>query len=95
MNVTVARFNSTTIGVRWSKFTLVELKGLASYIVSYNIIISSRKRQTEFSGTIVVPWTNSSVFITDLLSGAQYDISVRTSTSAGMSGNYPHYNDRN
>lgn len=91
--MTVARYNSTTIGVRWAKFTLVELKGLASYIVTYSIIILSRKRHTEFSGTIDVPWTSSSVFITNLQPGAEYDISVRTSTSAGMSGNYVHYND--
>lgn len=84
INVTVARFNSTTVGVSWAKFTLVELKGLASYVVSYTIIIASRKRVVD--GTFMVPWTNNSIIITNLQAGAQYRISVRTSTSAGMSG---------
>ena len=30
----LVRFNPTTIGVSWNKFTLVELKGLANYIQS-------------------------------------------------------------
>ena len=83
-NLTVVRFNSTTIGVSWVKYTLVELKGIASYVVTYDIIISSRKRQ--FNGIITVPWTNNTVIISNLQSGAQYDVTVRTSTSAGMSG---------
>ena len=34
-NVIVVRFDSTSIGVGWTKFTLVELKGLANYILSH------------------------------------------------------------
>ena len=86
MNVVVVRFDSTTIGVSWSKFTLVELKGLASYIVTYNIVIGSRKR--ELGGMITVPWTENRVIIPNLQRGAQYDITVSTSTLAGMSGMY-------
>ena len=84
VNVTVVRFNSTTIGVSWTKFTLVELKGLATYFVTYDIIISSRKRV--LGGSVSVPWTNNSVVISDLQAGAQYRVSVQTLTSAGMSG---------
>ena len=84
MNVVVSRFDQNTIGVSWTKFTLVELKGLASYIVTYNIVIGSRKRQ--LGGTITVPWTDDCVIIPNLQPGAQYDITVSTSTQAGMSG---------
>ena len=70
----------------WTKFTLVELKGLANYIVSYNIIIGSRKRQTELRGTKIVNWTENQVIISGLQPGAEYDVTVRTSTTAGMSG---------
>ena len=85
-NIVVVRFDSTSIGVSWTKFTLVELKGLANYIVTYNIIISSRKRQTELRGTKVVNWTENQVIISGLQRGAEYDVTVRTSTAAGMSG---------
>ena len=87
-NVVVKRFNPTSIGVSWTKFTLVELKGLANYIVTYNIIIDSRKRQSELGGTVTVPWTQNQVIISGLQPGADYDITVRTSTTAGMSGSY-------
>ena len=87
-NVVVVRFDSTSIGVSWTKFTLVELKGLANYIITYNVIISSRKRQ--FGGTIIVPWTQNQVIISDLQPGAEYDVTIRTSTTAGMSGNINH-----
>ena len=83
-NVVVVRFDSTTIGVSWTKFTLVELKGLANYIVTYDIVIGSRKRQ--LGGMITLPWTQSQVIISDLQPGAEYDIAVRTSTTAGTSG---------
>ena len=84
VNVVVVRFDSTSIGVSWMKFTLVELKGVANYIVTYNIIIGSRKRQ--LGGTVTVPWTENRVIISNLQPGADYDITVRTSTAAGMSG---------
>ena len=84
VNVVVVRFDSTSIGVSWTKFTLVELKGVANYIVAYNIIIGSRKRQ--LGGTVTVPWTENRVIISNLQPGADYDITVRTSTTVGMSG---------
>ena len=85
-NVVAKRFNPTSIGVSWTKFTLVELKGLANYIVTYNIIIDSRKRQSELGGTMTIPWTQNQVIISGLQPGADYDVTVRTSTAAGMSG---------
>ena len=85
-NVVVVRFDSTSIGVSWTKFTLVELKGLATYIVTYNIIIGSRKRQSQLGGTMTVPWTQNRVILSGLQPGAEYDVTVRTSTAAGMSG---------
>ena len=87
-NVVFVRFNPTSIGVSWNKFTfkLVELKGLANYIVTYTIIIDSRKRQSELGGTVTVPWTQNQAVISGLQSGAEYDVTVRTSTAAGMSG---------
>jgi hypothetical protein len=85
-NVVVVRFNPTSIGVSWTKFTLVELKGLANYIITYEIIIDSRKRQSELGGTVIVPWLQNQVIISRLQSGAEYDVTVKTSTVAGMSG---------
>ena len=84
MNVVVVRFDSTSIGVSWTKYTLVELKGLANYTVMYNIIIGSRKRQ--LGGLITVPWTENRVIISNLQPGAEYDVTVSTSTTAGTSG---------
>ena len=85
MNVRVTQFSATTIRVSWTKLTLVDLKGLANYVVTYSdIIISPRKR--EFGGMITVPWTNRSAVITNLQPGAQYIVSVKTSTSTGISG---------
>ena len=86
-NVVVVRFDSTSIGVSWTKFTLVELKGLANYSVTYSIIIGSRKRQSQLGGTVTVPWTQNQVIISGLQPGAEYDVTVRTLTSAGISGN--------
>ena len=85
-NVAVVRFNPTSIGVTWNKFTLVELKGLANYIVTYTIIIDSRKRQSELGGTVTVPWTQNQAVISGLQPGAEYNITVTTSTAAGVSG---------
>ena len=35
---------------------------------------------------MTVPWTQNQVIISGLQSGAEYDVTVRTSTAAGMSG---------
>ena len=85
MNVVIARLGSTTLAVSWTKLTLVELKGLASYIITYGVVIPSRKRQ-QFRGTVNVSWTEDSVFLSNLHPGAQYDVTVYILTSAGMSG---------
>ena len=84
-NVAVSRLDSTTIVVSWKKLSLVELKGLATYVITYSVVIPSRKRQ-QFRGTVNVSWTENRVFISNLHPGAQYDITVGTLTSAGMSG---------
>ena len=89
-NVVVKRFNPNSIGVSWTKFTLVDLKGLANYIVTYSVIIGSRKRQSELGGTLTVPWTQNQVIISGLQPGAEYEVTVRTSTTAGMSGTVSH-----
>ena len=80
----VVRFDSTSVGISWTKFTLVELKGLAKYIVTHSIIIGSRKRQVD--GMMTVPWMQNRVIISGLQPGAEYKITVRTSTAAGTSG---------
>ena len=81
----VARLDSTTIVVSWEKLSLVELKGPATYVITYSVVIPSRKRQ-QFRGTVNVSWTENRAFISNLHPGAQYDITVGTLTSAGMSG---------
>ena len=84
-DVSIARLDSTTLAVSWTKLTLVELKGLASYVITYGVVIPSRKRQ-QFRGMVNVSWTEDSVFLSNLHPGAQYDITVSTLTSAGVSG---------
>ena len=80
----VFKINSTAINVTWDAQTLVELKGLADYVVEYSPFVPKRKRQS--SKTVTVPWTESHVIITNLTVGAQYDITVSVSTSVGISG---------
>ena len=84
LNVVIVRFDPTSIGVSWTKFTLVELKGLANYTVTYDIVIDSRKRQ--LGGMITVPWTQNQVILSNLQSGAEYQVNVRTLTTRGTSG---------
>ena len=83
-NVVVMRVDSTTMRVSWEELTLVELKGLANYTITYTISGGSRKRQTP--GMVTVPWTNNSVTIDNLQPGAGYDVTVGTITSVGSSG---------
>ena len=83
-NVVIVRFDRTSIEVRWKKFTLVELKGLANYIVSYSTISTSRMQQT--SNTIILPWSENSVVIRNLHPGTQYRILFSVSTTAGEAG---------
>ena len=79
----IVKSDFTSIEVSWKKFTLVELKGLANYVITYSVTTLVRKRQ--LGGTITVPWTENSVIIRHLNPGAQYDVTVTTSTSARMS----------
>ena len=83
-NVIVSRLDSTTLAVSWTKLTLVELKGLARYVIIYNVVIPTRRRQ-DFSGMRNVSWTENTVFLSNLQPGAQYDITVSTVTSTGIS----------
>ena len=81
----MSKVNFTAIDVSWDKQTLVELKGLADYIVEYSPVdVLKSKRQ--IGNTVTVPWTENHVIIPNLTPGAKYDISVSTSTSVGMSG---------
>ena len=69
----------------WDSQTLVELKGLADYIITY-YPTSSMKRQA--GNTVTVAWTVNNVVISNLEPGVQYNVSVSTSTSSGISGTY-------
>ena len=42
----VLKINSTAINVTWDAQTLVELKGLADYIVEYSPFVPKRKSKT-------------------------------------------------
>ena len=83
-NVVITRFNLTSIQVGWKKFTLVELMGLANYTVSYSAISTPRTRQTP--NTIILPWSENSVVIHNLIPGTLYRILVSASTTAGEAG---------
>lgn len=79
----VSRISSTALNISWDKQTLVELKGLAKYLVEYSEA-SSVKRQS--ARVVIVPWTETSVTISDLMAGVEYSVMVSVTTSAGMSG---------
>ena len=85
-NVVIARLDSTTVSVSWAKLTLVELKGLATYVVTYSLVVPSGKRQLSMIGVRNVSWTENRVFISDLQPGAEYGIAVRIVNLAGTSG---------
>ena len=82
------RFDPTSIGVSWTKFTLMELKELANYTVTYDVVIgsTSRKRQSQLGGVITLPWIQNQVIISDLQPGAEYQITVGISITTGTSG---------
>ena len=79
-NVEIVELDATSIEVRWKKFTLVELKGLANYTITYTTT-SLQTRQA-----ITVPWSESSVVIRNLNPGMQYRVMVSISTTAGEAG---------
>ena len=82
-NIKIMRINSTAIEVSWDRQTLVELKGLAEYVIMYNEAVS-RRRQA--GNTVTVPWTENNVTISNLMPGVEYSVTVGASTSVGMSG---------
>ena len=86
-NVMVERIDSTSIMVTWDRLSLVDLKGLANYTITYSISAGggSRKRQVD-QGMMTVPWTENNVTITNLRPGAGYIVNVKTMTSIGQSG---------
>ena len=68
--------------VSWDRLTLVELKGLGSYVIRY--IRSDRKEQTQ-EKVITVSWTKSNITIDNLQPGVQYDVTVAVSSEGGIS----------
>ena len=83
-NVLISSINSTAINVSWDKQSLVELKGLADYVIEYHRVILNRKRQ--INDQVTVPWSQNHIVISNLTPGARYNVFVSASTSAGMSG---------
>ena len=80
----ILRSNTTSIEISWKQFTLVELKALANYTVTYSAASVPNKRQT--ANTINIPWTEDGTVITNLNPGVRYDIAVSTTTLSRMSG---------
>ena len=83
--VMVERVDDTSMLVSWDKLTLVELKGLANYTITYSISTESRRKRQAEEGRVMVPWTESSVTIHNLRPNAAYDVNVGTVTSVGPS----------
>jgi hypothetical protein len=80
-NVNSVKSDTTSIEITWKQFTLVELKALANYTVTY-----SGASTPNIANTINVPWTKNGITITNLNPGTRYDIAVSTTTSSRMSG---------
>ena len=83
-DVRITRSDTTNIEISWRKFTLVELKALANYTITYIAATPSSKRQT--ADTISVPWTENRTTITNLNPGESYDITVSTTAASRISG---------
>lgn len=82
-NVTVDRINDTALLVSWDKFTLVELKGFASYVITYTVGGGSRKRQTD--QTVTAMWFENNKTIGGLPARAAVSVQVQTSSTGGSS----------
>ena len=80
-NVNFVKSDTTSIDISWKLFTLVELKALVNYTVTY-----SAASTPNVANTINVPWTENGITITNLNPGTRYDITVTTTTSSRMSG---------
>ena len=87
-DVKIVTSNTTSIEISWKKFTLVELKALANYTVTYSAASASSRRQA--ATAINVPWTENHTIITNLNPGTRYVIAVTTSTSSRMSGTFTY-----
>ena len=84
MNVMVVRINSTAMIVSWDKFTLVELKGFASYIITYTVGGGSRKRQGS-DRMATAMWFESNKTIGGLPLGQAVGVQVHTTSTGGTS----------
>ena len=82
-NVTVTRINDTAMIVSWHKFTLVELKGFATYIITYTVSGGSRKRQNSQMATAM--WFENNKTIGGLSPRLAVNVQVRTMSSGGRS----------
>ena len=82
--VKIAISNSTTLSVSWKRFTLVELKGLASYVITYRATSESSAQAN--NAIISVPWTQNYTVVTGLSPVVEYNIAVSTATMNQMSG---------
>jgi hypothetical protein len=82
-NVTVTRINDTAMIVSWYKFTLVELKGFATYVITYTVGGGSRKRQTSQMTTAM--WFENNKTIGGLSPRLAVDVQVHTMSSGGES----------
>ena len=82
-NVTVTRINDTAMVVSWHKFTLVELKGFAMYVIIYTVVGESRKRQS--NQMVTAMWFENNKTIGGLPPRLAVDVQVRTMSNGGTS----------
>ena len=80
-NVNLVKSDTTSIEISWKQFTLVELKALANYSVTY-----SAASMPTVANTINIPWTENGITIANLNPGTRYDITVSVTTSSRTSG---------
>ena len=85
-NVIFVKSNTTSIEISWKQFTLVELKALANYTVTYSAASASN-----VATTINIPWTENGITITKLNSGTLYDITVSITTLSRISGMFTYF----
>ena len=82
-NVIVTRINDTAMNVRWDRFTLVELKGFAMYVITYTVSGASRKRQS--NQMVTAMWFENNKTIGNLPPRLAVDVQVRTMSDGGTS----------
>ena len=86
--MTAVRLNSTTISISWTKLSLVELKGLATYVIKYTIINATTMgfQEEQFTDIVNVSWTERGVLLSKLPPNSGLNITVKILTTAGESG---------